>query len=397
MRSGPVKKRGFARQMPQRDRVRSVLVVALDHLGDLILSSGYFRDIRNAFPTAKITLLVDSRFRSYANQCPYVDEVLDFNEVGSPLQRVFVLPFRALQFARRELWKRQLDIALNHRWDVDSVHGYLLGLFSMARVHAGYSNDSNPRKRIINRGCNWAFSHLLATTELTHEAERGPELLQFLGLPYGGPKPELWPLPGDAEFARNKLPALLDGPLIALGVGASQRRRQWPMDRYKAVAAAILKSWPTARFLVVGNRDDQWAAEQLRAALGDKLLNFAGQCTVTQSGALLAYCALYLGSDSGPMHMAAAAGVPVVELSCHPLTGARDSAHSPVRYHPIGVPHIVLQPADFAGACHYECLSSAAHCMLDISVEQAILAASELLQDTRGLDPQFSATAAQAV
>jgi lipopolysaccharide heptosyltransferase II len=373
------KNRRFVDELPDRHQVQSVLVLALDHLGDLILSSGYFRDIRNAFPGAKITLLVDQRFRSYANQCPDVDEVLDFNEVGTPLERAFVLPFRAFQFARRELWKRHFDIALNHRWDVDAVNGYLLGLFSLARIHAGYSNHSNPRKQVINSGSNGAFSHALRTTKLTHEAERGPALLRFLGLPHSSPEAELWPLPGDAEFARNKLANDINRPLIALGIGASQRRRQWPMDRYQAVAESLLESWPTAHFLVVGHRDDQIEAEDLRGALGQKLLNFAGQCTVTQSGALLAHCDLYVGSDSGPMHMAAAGGVPVVELSCHPLTGAEGSAHSPVRYHPLGVPQIVLQPADFAAPCHYECLSSTPHCLLDISVDQVTAAATDLL------------------
>jgi ADP-heptose:LPS heptosyltransferase len=371
--------RRLTSELPVPAEVRSVLIVALDHLGDLILSSVYFRDVRAAFPAAKVTLLVDKRFENYAQQCPYVDDVVGFDLSGSQFQRAFVLPFRAFQFGRQKLWKRKFDVALNHRWDVDSVNGFLLGLFSLAKVHAGYSNDSNARKKIINRGANGAFSRVLKSTELIHESERGPELLRFLNLPSSRPAAELWPLPGDEDFAARQLPRGKYELLIALGIGASQQRRQWPMDSYKQLVGAVLEDWPTAHFLVVGNGADREQAEELRGALGKRLLNFAGKCTVTQSGALLSRCALYVGSDSGPMHMASAGGVPVVELSCHPLTGAPDSAHSPVRYHPLSVPYVVLQPSDFVDSCHYECLSSIAHCMLGVSVDNVIEAVKELL------------------
>lgn len=371
----------FATSVPAPATVQSVLIVALDHLGDLIVSEGYFRDVRVSFPEARIVLVVDKKFEQYASRCPYADLVLGFDQRGSKYYNAIAGPFRAFQFARRHLWGLRLDLALNHRWDVDALNGSLLGLFSNARVHAGFSSDSNARKRVINKWADGAYSHLLHSPKLIHEAERGHELLQFLGFPANDAICALWNVPKDWEFASRHLPNNEQGPAVALGVGASQRKRQWPMERFRSVAEQVLDRWPNARFVVVGNQEDGLIAEQLRhPVLGTRLYNFAGRCSVGESGALLSRCSLYLGNDSGPMHMAAALGVPVVQLSCHPLTGSRESAHAPDRYHPYGVPYIVLRPVDFENPCDYACTAEDAHCILAITVEQATAAAEQLLR-----------------
>jgi ADP-heptose:LPS heptosyltransferase len=360
--------------------VRSVLIIALEHLGDLIISAGFFRDVRLAFPSARITLLVDSRMKSYALLCPHVDEVLGFEESGGKLYRVTAGPLCAFKFARRELWTRNFDVALNPRWDVDSVHGALLGLFSHAKFHFGYSNTSNVRKRVVNRWANGAYSHLIHSSDLTHESDRGPALLRHLELPSRDPASKLWFTPEDDRFAREEIRRANARPLIALGLGASQAKRRWPIDRFQVVAEALLDVWRDARFLVVGDREDAKAAEMLRLALGDRLLNYAGTCKISRSGALLSRCDLYLGNDSGPMHMAAAAGVPVVELSCHPVTGARDHANSPDRYYPLAVPHAILRPLDFTSPCSYACSGKSAHCILQVTARDALEAAQALIQ-----------------
>ena len=74
---------------------------------------------------------------------------------------------------------------------------------------------------------------------------------------------------------------------------------------------------------MVGDSMDAANAEDMRAILGPAMINQAGICTVRQSAALLSFCHAFIGNDSGPMHLAAASDVPVIELSCHPKSARR--------------------------------------------------------------------------
>ena len=71
---------------------------------------------------------------------------------------------------------------------------------------------------------------------------------------------------------------------------------------------------------------------------------------------------------AGPMHLAAAVGTPVVEISCHPLHGSVVHHNSPKRFGPFGVPHIVLQPEKPLPPCSDGCTATQAHCILNVSV-----------------------------
>lgn len=305
-----------------QEPVDSILIVLVEHLGDLIIASSFLRDTRTDFPRARITLVVDTRFLSYAKQCPYVDEVLGFDESGSKFLRALIGPYRAFTFAMAKLWSRKFDLAIKPFWGIDLRHGTLIGLYSLARVHLGFSVNCSNSKRIINAGLNGAFSHVLYSDSVIHEGARGADLLTFLGMPSTPPAGEVWLKESDVSFARQSLP-IEDSMLIALGIGASQEKRQWPIERFGAAAAALRRKWPEAKFLIVGDSTDAQLAERLRELLGSALLNFAGKCSIGQSAALLSRCRLYVGNDSGPMHMAAAMQVPVVELSCHPPVRTR--------------------------------------------------------------------------
>jgi ADP-heptose:LPS heptosyltransferase len=190
----------------------------------------------------------------------------------------------------------------------------------------------------------------------------------------------MWLSKADWDFASAELLAVKHSALVALGLGASQSKRQWPIERFRFISEALAAKEPETRFLVVGNGEDRKQAELLRSSLGERLHNFAGNCSVGESGALLAHCSLYIGNDSGPMHMAAACGVPVVEISCHPDNGAADHANSPDRYHPWGVPYRVARPAEFVGRCRSACQSADPHCITAVSVGQ-VLQAVEMLTE----------------
>jgi ADP-heptose:LPS heptosyltransferase len=87
---------------------------------------------------------------------------------------------------------------------------------------------------------------------------------------------------------------------------------------------------------------------------------------------------LYVGNDTGTMHLAAAAGCSCVEISPHPMDGDPGVGTSPVRFAPHGVPAIVLRPSTGLGACNRQCTAGGPHCIDVITVDDVWEAAQQL-------------------
>ena len=113
-----------------------------------------------------------------------------------------------------------------------------------------------------------------------------------------------------------------------------------------------------------------------KAAYGGHLIDLVGRLTVKQTASVLGRCDLFVGNDSGPMHLAAAVGTPVVAAF-----GPSDAC----TYHPWGVPYRIVQmdvdcrPSDFVNCVHAENL-----CMIGIRPEQMVEACLEMLDSRVG-------------
>jgi lipopolysaccharide heptosyltransferase II len=113
--------------------------------------------------------------------------------------------------------------------------------------------------------------------------------------------------------------------------GAGRPKRLWPLRRFIELGRFLLQEFG-ARPLIIGGPEDRERTLQLQENLGNSAINFAGEMTLRQTGALLEHVQLVVANDSGPMHLAAAAGAAVVEISCHPTSGDPLHYNSPVRF-----------------------------------------------------------------
>jgi heptosyltransferase-2 len=94
---------------------------------------------------------------------------------------------------------------------------------------------------------------------------------------------------------------------------------------------------------------------------------------------------LFVGNDAGPMHLAAAAHVPIVEVRCHPRSGQPAHRYGPARFGPRPGPAVTLQPAGAAAGCVESCEALEPHCILSTTVEDVVSAATQLLAAVPGL------------
>jgi len=184
---------------------KAILVVRLDEIGDMVMTTPFLRELRLLYPDTFITLVVKPGIAALFELCPYVSEVLTFNQSGRRLVRPFVLPVRALQFARHRLWHRRYDIALLPRWDADYYYETFLTFFIGAPRRVGFSEKVIGRKSLVNQGYD-----CLLTERLTDEAPRSEiahslRMVKYLGAAETDDQQELWISASDRMFAAQYL------------------------------------------------------------------------------------------------------------------------------------------------------------------------------------------------
>ena len=368
---------------PAAAAAKSVLVVRLDEIGDMVMFSPFLRGLRRGLPDAHITLVVKPAVREFVACCPYVDEVLAFDQSGGRLRRFLALPWRAWRFGACLRRERRFDLAILPRWDADYYYGAFVALWSGARRRAGYSERVTPYKAVVNRGFDRLLTDVLDDRAVRHDMAHNAEMLRFLGIAPNGAGLEVWTDNADRAFAEAILQAAGIGPEeILVGIGPSGGHsllKQWPSERFAEVGRA-LREQHGARVLVFGGPGEEGLGAALTEALGPTALNLVGRTTLRQMAALMSRCRVYLGNDSGPTHIAAAAGVPVVTIfgsSCR---------H---RFRPGGRSLLVWRELD-CGPCRrtnheenrcHTCIYDVPRCLMEISAEEVTQAASRQLSD----------------
>lgn len=356
---------------------RRLLVVALAEIGDAVLLSPFLRELRRLAPHADITLVHRPVASALYEHCPYVDRPLAYDPRVARLLRPFVLPFRAARFARRMLARSRFDVTIVPRWDTDHHFATAIAFWSDAPRRVGYSEHVNARKATLNAGFDDLLTDAVRSGAALHEVERHFALLRYLGAaPTAGPL-EVWSNADDQRHVDELLSRAgveAGAACIALLIGAADPKRRWPAERFAALAAALLERYPSAHVMIVGGSEDTAAQSVLLEALPKRTVPLAGGLTLRQSAAALTRCLVAVGNDSGALHLAAAARVPCVEISCHPANGDALHNNAPERFGPWGVPSAILRPATPVAPCTTACVMRTPHCILSVEVETALAA-----------------------
>ena len=366
-------------------QARTILVVALAEAGDVVLLSPFLRELRRLAPRARITLVTLPGTSVLVERSPVVNEIKSFRAAVPRLLRPLLLPRRARRFARSELGDG-FDVAIVPRWDTDHHLATAVALYSGAPRRVGFSERSTQRRRTLNAGFDSLLTDVIESGGMAHEVERHLTMLRALGAEPQSDRLQLWLSDADRRRAAEELPLpSSDRVLVALGVGAADPKRRWPAAQFAEVARVLVRQH-RAHVVVVGGPCDVEAQQAVLRDISPHATGLAGILTLRETAAAIERCALFIGDDSGPMHLAAAAGVPCVEISCHPATGDPQHNNAPERFRPWGVANSVLRPARAVPPCSDGCRARGPHCILEVALETVIDAATALLTDARHQD-----------
>jgi lipopolysaccharide heptosyltransferase II len=158
--------------------------------------------------------------------------------------------------------------------------------------------------------------------------------------------------------------------LVMLQPGARYWFKAWPAERFAELAGRLAEKHGCA-ILIGGDAKERDLAEAIRAGARTSVVPLAGRLTLLQYAAVLKRCALFVGNDNGPMHMAAALGVPVVALF---------GPSNPAEWGPRGARvEVLYKGLDCRRCFHPTCTRGEESCMRQITVDEVSAAAGRLL------------------
>jgi heptosyltransferase-2 len=343
----------------------SLLLRATNWLGDAVMTTPAVSALRGAYPRARIVVLAKPIVAELFRHHPDVDEVMVYERPGrheSALGR--------LRMAG-ELRRRRFDAALLLQNAFDAA---LLAYLARIPERAGYATDGR-----------WMLlTHPVRITRdilAQHEVEYYLRLVERLGIPRP-PSPALRVAVTDDEKAAmesrlERLGVERGKPILAINPGATfGSAKRWYPDRFAAVADALSGEWG-AGTVVIGSTAEAPLAGEIEAAMRRPPANLAGKTTVREMMALLSLSSFLVSNDSGPMHIGAALGVPLVAIF-GPTDWRRTSPWT-------SRARIVRVEVDCSPCMLREC-NRGHECMLGITAGMVIDAARDLLPN--GLGPR---------
>lgn len=371
---------------------QSFIIFRLDSLGDLVLATPLFRELKRNFPDAHLTVVAQQAYRSVLVTNPHIDEVLGVRSSRSNwLPKGLLNLLATVGLYWRELRGRQFDAAISPRWDIDEHLATLLCLLTNARVRVGYSERASPGKQRYNRGFDRAFDICLEPGPLQHEVLRNLAIVEALGGTLHDTALEIHLTAEDHAYAERTLTGVGEGcVLIAVGIGARSPGRRWPLERYAACLSELSNEYDITTVITCAPAEHD-SAMHLAAVLENRSI-ISDSAEIRETCALLARCDLFIGNDTGAAHLAAAMDCPTIVISRHPKSGDPEHPNSPARFAPWGAPVKVLQPESGRDECTTHCLHTEPHCIEQIPVAEVVAAAKTILMQSKQASDKLGAS-----
>lgn len=323
-----------------------LLVVRLGSLGDLVHTLPAVAAIRRAHPYAHIDWFVDVAHREFLDMVPVISTVV-------VLRRASATGWMA---ARRELRQRQYEVAIDFQGLIKSA--------ALARLSGAARVIGFDRRSARESAAAFFYTERVRAGETGHVIDKNLQLAAAAGAPTDRRE---FPLASPPSPALESLRRAVPGPFVLLNCGAAWENKRWPAERFGRLAA-WLESRHGLRSVVLWGPGEQGLADAVaRASSGAALV--APATRVGDLAALAREARLMVSGDTGPTHIAAAMGTPIVALF---------GPTSPGRNGPWDPADISLSRYDRC-VCHYErrcrhghgaewCLSTIG----DTDVQQAI-------------------------
>jgi len=281
--------------MPRK--VEKILVVKLSALGDFVLALAAMKKIRQAHPKAHITLLTTPPFEALAKSCPYFNAV----DVGGRPES-----FPEWMALRRRLRAAHFDRVYDLQTSAHSNR-----IFQVLRPNP-------PAWSGIAFGCS--LPHKNPLRNQMHTLERQADQLMYAGIwPDAPTEPGTAPLP-DLSWILRQAPVERPTPgmnrprpyaMLVPGGSAHRLEKRWPVEKYSELARILYSRG--FDIVIIGGPQETALAHAIQRST-PRARDLTGRTDFARIAILASKAALAVGNDTGPLHLAAAAGAPTIVL-----------------------------------------------------------------------------------
>ena len=282
--------------------MKNILVVKLSAIGDVIHALPVSYAIKERFPKAHLTWVVEKPAYPILEDNPYIDDIILFEKKRFRTVRGFLEEFRPFRHALRA---RKYDAALD-----------LQGLFKSAAIVAQSGAKLRLGTANMREGSSYVSHSIKGAHASGHIVERYLDVARALGCRVDEVRFPVAVSPAEAASAEELLAA--EGvpenrSFAVLAIGANWPNKRWPV-KYFAVLADWLYSEKLIPVLVGGGRLDESLVCDIEALTEVPPVNLVGRTSLKELAHIFKRAALVLGGDTGPVHLAAGLGTKTVML-----------------------------------------------------------------------------------
>ena len=282
-------------------RKKNILVIKLGSIGDVILIVPSLRLLRNNFPDAHISVLIGAESKAVLKNCPYIDELILYDRKGRDKGLKGLLKMSGI--LRRKGFDMSLDFQNNRVSHAISWLGAIPERF-------GYNNAR--LSFFINKGIKYLKIKASPITE-QFRILKGIKINTIGASTYL----EIWPSKEDFLYTDNLLKNAWvsnSQALVGINIGSSPRweTKRWPLKKFAKLSDMLAEK--DIRVVLTGSKDDADIVKDFMKISATKPVNAVGRTSITQLGALIKRCRVFLTGDSAPMHVASSMGVDFIAL-----------------------------------------------------------------------------------
>jgi len=297
---------------------KNILIVRTDRIGDVVLTVPAIRAINEKFPDARLTVLLSPLTFDLLNGLSFIDEILVDDRRG---------PHKGLWgFLRliRLLQQKKFDLAVIYH---TKKRTNLACFWANIPYRLGYKNNkygfllNHPVEDVRHKGHK-------------HEAQYCLDLLDNVGIQSNDLLLEIsrdqsadrW----ITDFLKSKGIELSE-ELVVLHPAASDPAKQWPKENFSGLVNEMHRKKNSIKFIIIGTKENRHLARDIQNKSDAEILDTSGMFSINQLVSLLARAKILISNDSGPVHIAAALGTPVISIFTRNQPGI-----NPQRWQPLG-------------------------------------------------------------
>ena len=286
------------RQRIDPSQIKKILLIRLRRIGDVILTTPAISALRKGIPTASISYVVEKPYRELVDGNPNLDKVIVLEK--KQRLRDFLKLIRLIR-------KEKHDVVLDFH---GGPRASLITLLSKAKLKVGY--------RIKYK--NFIYNVKLPRSPKEghfHSVENHINLVKALGADVKSLPPLYLPQGQETEVEKVKKfieeNSLERSKIITIHISAGNAFRNWGVDNLVQLTNLLARR-PDVNVVLLGTSEDQKAEEEILKKSTASLLSLVGRLNLREVKELISHSSLFVGPDSGPMHIAASTSTPIVAL-----------------------------------------------------------------------------------